>query len=191
MEILSYTFNMFNQYASEGIYQALYKCNPHGRTPILICVGSDMILGDSLGPLVGTMLRRKNITSYIYGTLNYPITAKEVEYAKTYIKQMHPGSIAVAIDAAVGNSEDIGLIRVINRGLKPGLGVDKNLGVIGDISIIGIVAGKSASNYNLFNLTRLNLVFKMAEKIADGIEKYLADIKNFSLNSPLNDASEA
>ena len=104
---------------------------------------------------------------------------------------MHPGSIAVAIDAAVGNSEDIGLIRVINRGLKPGLGVDKNLGVIGDISIIGIVAGKSASNYNLFNLTRLNLVFKMAEKIADGIEKYLADIKNFSLNSPLNDASEA
>ena len=57
MEILSYTFNMFNQYASEGIYQALYKCNPHGRTPILICVGSDMILGDSLGPLVGIHLR--------------------------------------------------------------------------------------------------------------------------------------
>lgn len=182
METTSFSFNMFNNYASEGIYQALYKCNPLERTPILICVGSDMILGDSLGPLVGTMLKRKKISSYIYGTLNYPITAKEVEYAKTYIKQMHPSSIAIAIDAAVGNNDDVGLIRVVNRGLKPGMGVDKNLGVIGDISIIGIVAGKSQSNYSLFNLTRLNLVFKMAEKIADGVEKYISEIHNFSKN---------
>ena len=62
---------------------------------------------------------------------------------------------------------------MLNRGLKPGLGVDKELDMIGDISIIGIVASKSLKNYNLFNLTRLNLVYKMAEKIASGIENYI------------------
>ncbi len=189
METLSFTFSMFNNYASEGISQALTKCNSKNRLPILICVGSDMILGDSLGPLVGTLLKRKNINSYIYGTLNFPITAKEVEYAKKYIKQMHPDSIVIAIDAAVGNNDDVGLIRVINKGLKPGLGVDKNLGVIGDASIIGIVAEKTSGNYNLFNLTRLNLVFKMAEKIAEGIEKYLEN-KN-PLNISYKDVSQA
>ena len=93
---------------------------------------------------------------------------------------MHPNSISIAIDAAIGNSEDVGLIRVLDKGLKPGLGVDKNLGTVGDISIIGVVASKSNKNYNLFNLTRLNLIYKMAETIANGIEKYVSYINNKS-----------
>ncbi len=173
MENKNYSFSTFNEYSSDGIYQAINACNPFEKKPVFICIGSDLVLGDSLGPLVGTLLKKKNIQSYVYGTLNFPITAKEVEYARTYLKQMHPASISVAIDAAVGNEEDVGLIRVINKGLKPGLGVDKNLGIVGDISIVGIVASKSLKNYNLFNLTRLNLVYKMAEKIANGIEKYI------------------
>ncbi len=176
MEKSNYTVNSFNKHAVDGICQSLVSCNPSNKKPILICIGSDLVLGDSLGPLVGTLLRKKNVRSYIYGTLNYPITSREVEYARTYIKQMHPNSISIAVDAAVGESNDIGLIRIMNKGLKPGLGVDKSLGVVGDISIIGVVAEKSLNNYNLFNLTRLNLIYKMAEQIADAIEKYISQI---------------
>lgn len=168
-----YMFSSFNKYTDDGICEALKKCNSKKKKPIFICVGSDLVLGDSLGPLVGTFLKRKRVSSYVYGTLNYPITAKEIEYAKKHLKQMHPDCVTVAIDAAVGSADDVGLIKVANRGLKPGLGVDKNLGVIGDISIIGIISGKSHKNYNLFNLTRLNLVYKMAEQISDGIEEYI------------------
>ncbi len=168
-----YTFSSFNDMSASGIYQALIDCNPQNKRPIFICIGSDLVLGDSLGPLVGTFLKNKNVQSYVYGTLNFPITAKEVEYARTYLKQMHPGSIAIAIDAAIGECDDIGLVKIINKGLKPGLGVEKNLGTIGDLSIIGIVAEKSLKNYNLFNLTRLNLIYKMAERISEGIEKYI------------------
>ena len=176
MEIKNYSFSIFNEYTSDGISQSLMECNPKCNRPLFICIGSDLVLGDSLGPLVGTFLKDKNVHSYIYGTLGFPITSKEVEYARTYLKQMHPNSIAIAIDAAVGNDEDVGIVRVINKGLKPGLGVDKNLGIVGDISIVGIVAAKSVKNYNLFNLTRLNLVYKMAKKIADGIEKYIKQL---------------
>jgi putative sporulation protein YyaC len=101
-----------------------------------------------------------------------------VEYARTYLKQMHPSCITIAIDAAVGNADDIGLIRVLNKGLRPGLGVDKKLEVVGDVSIIGIVTTKSLQNYNLFNLTRLNLVYKMAEVISSGIKEYIDYIES-------------
>ncbi len=171
-----YTFNTANKIVSSCVADALAKLNPNNRTPLFICVGSDLVLGDSLGPLVGTMLKKKKVQSYIYGTLNFPITAKEIEYVKTYLTGMHPNTISIAIDAAVGGADEIGLIKINNKGLKPGLGLNKNLDVIGNISIMGVVAEKTSNNYQLFNLTRLNLIYKMAECIVDGIEAY---IKNY------------
>ena len=61
----------------------------------------------------------------------------------------------------------------MDKGLKPGLGVNKNLSEIGDVSIIGVVAVKSFKNYQLFNLTRLSLIYRMAETIARGISDYV------------------
>ena len=177
MQIKNFSFSSFNEHASNGIFQSLSECNPTLKKPIFICIGSDLVLGDSLGPLIGTILKKKNVKSYVYGTLNFPITAKEIDYARTYVKQMHPNSQTISIDSAVVNDEDIGLLKVYNKGLKPGLGVDKNLGVVGDVSIVGIVAAKSLKNYNLFNFTRLNLIYKMAETIAEGIEKYVKYIE--------------
>lgn len=176
-----YVYSTFNQYAKNGITEALKDLNADLKKPILVCIGSDLVLGDCLGPLVGTFLKTKNLNSYIYGTLNAPITAKEVVYAGTYLKKMHKNSITISIDAAVGNERDVGLIKVINKGLKPGLGVNKDLQPIGDISIIGIVAEKSLKNYNLFNLTRLNLVYKMAQIISVGVEAYIKE--TFGINN--------
>ena len=168
-----YTFNLFNEFTDEGICQSINKINTCEKTPVVVCVGSDLVLGDSLGPLIGTFLKKKGCNAFVYGSLNYPITAKEIEYIKKHLKNTHPNSFVITIDAALGNEEDIGLIRVINKGIKPGLGVDKNLSEIGDASIIGIVAKKTKDNYDLYNLTRLNLIYKMAEKISNGINKYL------------------
>lgn len=186
MENTSNSFSSFSEHCSCGISQSLVKFNEKEKQVVIVCIGSDLILGDSLGPLVGTFLKNKNVHTYVYGTLNYPITAKEIEYARKYLKQTHPHALTIAIDAAVGDEQDVGLIKVINRGLKPGLGVNKNLGEIGDLSIIGIVAEKSATNNGLFNLTRLNLVYRMAEKIANGIENYLnSTTLNFKTNTAL------
>lgn len=173
MENKNYSFSCYGEQTALGIFQSLIECNPKNKKPIFVCIGSDLVLGDSLGPLVGTFLKKKGVESYVYGTLNFPITAKEIEYVRTYLKQMHPSSIIIAIDAAIGSADDVGLIKVANKGLKPGLGVDKNLGMVGDNSIIGVVAGKSLQNYNLFNMTRLNLIYKMSEQISEGIKKYV------------------
>ena len=173
MDNLGYSFCTFNNYAPQGISSALSSINEIKNTPVILCIGSDLVLGDSLGPLIGTLLVKKKINAYVYGTLSSPITAKEVNYAKDYLKFTHPNSTIIAIDAAVGNLEDIGVVRVLKKGIKPGLGVNKNLKTVGDISIIGIVAEKSQNNYKLLNATRLNLIYSMAEDVANGIETYL------------------
>jgi putative sporulation protein YyaC len=169
----NYSFSVFNEFTKDGIFQALNQLNNKNKKPIIICIGSDLVLGDSLGPLVGTILKKKNSDLYVYGTLNNPVTAKDVDVVRKNVKIMHPNTICIAIDASIGDVDDVGIIKVINKGLKPGLGVNKNLGVIGDVSIIGVVASKSLQNYNLYNLTRLNLVYKMAEQIADGIINFI------------------
>ena len=34
---------------------------------VVVCVGSDLVLGDSLGPLLGTFLINLDIPAYVYG----------------------------------------------------------------------------------------------------------------------------
>lgn len=177
---LTYTFSVFSDKIERSVGTAISACNDDNGLPIIVCIGSDLVLGDSLGPLVGTFLKQNGAGAYIYGTLNAPITAKEVEYAKYYLKKLHPKSKIIAIDAGVGSADDVGLVKISNVGLKPGLGVNKNLSTIGDMSIIGVVASRSVKNVNLFNYTRLNLVYRMAKVVAGGILEYLKTYESFT-----------
>ncbi|MBQ7339388.1 MAG: spore protease YyaC [Clostridia bacterium] len=172
-----YSFSVYNKNLSQNISTCLERLASE-KSVVVLCVGSDLVMGDSLGPLVGTNLTKKNVKTHVYGTLDFPITAKEIDYAKSYLKNFHPNSIVLAIDAAVGNFEDVGAIRVINKGIKPGLGVNKNLKTVGDISIIGVVAPKEKNAYKLLSTTRLNLIYKMAEQISNGIELFLKERQN-------------
>ena len=92
---------------------------------------------------------------------------------RTFLKETHRGSPVIAIDAAVGEAGDIGLIKLHDTPLLPGAGANKQLGAIGDITIMGVVAEKSVANYGLLNTTRLNLVYSMAEIISNGLSALL------------------
>ncbi len=148
------------------IYQTSY--------PVIICVGSDLAVGDSLGPYIGSELTKRHVkNTYIYGTLTNPITAKEIPTVYKTIKNLHPKSKILVIDAAVGSKEDIGLIKVTDRGIKPGLGVNKNLDEIGDASIIGIVAESDNAINNILHTTRFSLIYNISKIIVNGIVEYL------------------
>ena len=175
-ELKSYSFSIFNDYAKKGVSAALKELL-NGKKPIICCIGSDLVLGDSLGPLVGTILTRKKVDAYIYGTLSNPVTAKEAGYIGDYVASIHKYSPILVIDAALGKDDDVGLIKVSEGGLKPGLGVNKRFNRIGNVGIMGIVALKTAKSTALLRLTRLNLVYRFAELIAEAIENYFNEIK--------------
>lgn len=190
---MEYAFHIYNKMASDGVSMAVDKLlkfhqnkkirgagmrstqnNPSSspeKLPVVVCIGSDLAIGDSLGPIVGSMLKFKTqgLGTFLYGTLSAPITAKEIKYIRTFLKETHRGSPIIAVDAAVGEAGDIGLIKINDTPLLPGAGANKQLGAIGDITIMGIVAEKSVANYGLLNTTRLNLVYRMAEIISEGL----------------------
>ena len=143
--------------------------------PVIVCIGSDLAVGDSLGPITGSMLKYKTqgLRAFIYGTLSSPVTAKEIKYVRAFLKETHKGSQIVAVDAAVGAEGDVGLLKLSDSPLFPGAGANKKLGAIGDISIMGIVAEKSIANFGLLNTTRLNLVYTMSEIISEAISTVL------------------
>ncbi len=175
---MDYSFNLYNAMAPGGVCLSLKKLLPFGgETPVILCIGSDLSVGDSLGPVTGTKLKEKlaGLNCYVYGSLSKPITAHEVKYMNEFLQATHPQSPIIAIDAAVGIAGDIGLIKLAKRGIKPGSGANKKLSKVGDISIMGIVAERSVFNYSLFSATRLNIVYKMAEIVAEGVSSYILE----------------
>lgn len=169
---MEYSFWDCDGYAPSKIADALAKiCDYY--VPIFICIGTDAAIGDSLGPIVGTRLKESHAPAYVYGALSGTVTAKEIPCIKNFISTVHPLAKTIAIDAAVGNTADVGRIKLNNRGIYPGLGAEKELPLLGDYSIIGIVSCKSAANNDFMNLTRLSPVYKMADTIFKGIMLYL------------------
>lgn len=167
-----YSFNINNRTARAGIADGLRKLFDN-YIPIIVCVGTDAAIGDSLGPIIGTKLKEKSLPAFIYGSLDSTVTAKEVKTIGRFIKNAHPLSKVLVIDAAVGLEEDIGMIRVINDGIRPGLGAEKDLPKLGDGAIMGIVSPRSKGNNSFMTTTRLSPIYKMAEVIANGVCDYV------------------
>ena len=147
------------------------------ESPILLFIGSDGNIGDSLAPLCGTLFTGQNTACISYGSLNSPVSAKEVSYLVNFVKKCHPGAIFVVIDAAVGKNQDLGMIKVQKCGIKPGLGVNKNLPMVGDISIVGVLAEKRSSN-SIMSPVRLSTVYEMAKSVADGLNIFIKNNEN-------------
>lgn len=146
----------------------------HNRTVVIVCVGTDRSTGDSLGPLIGTELSKENWPNVtVYGTLDEPVHALNLDLFVAKIKDNHPDSIILAIDACLGRVENIGYISLKEGPLQPGTGVNKALPSIGDYHIIGIVNVGGLMEYFVLQNTRLSLVMKMCHVIANGIKSSL------------------
>ncbi len=177
---MEFAFHVCNTMAKTGLTAALRRLiTPTDAPPVVLCIGSDLAIGDSLGPITGTLLRRakgaKN--AYLYGSLRSPITAKEVKYLREFLRKTHPDSRIIAIDAAVGEVSETGLVKLSDSPLRPGSGANKRLGEIGDVSLLGIIGEKASFSYSMLNLTRLHLVFGMAEMIASAVAEWLEGVE--------------
>ena len=139
------------------------------RTPVILCIGTDRIIGDSLGPLVGSRLAETGLLPHVYGTLEAPVHALNLRETLDEIKKRHPFSTIIAVDASLGSKSGIGSIFVRGGGLHPGAGVSKNLCPAGDISITGITNMEDGCPLLSLQTARLSTVMRMAEQIAECI----------------------
>ncbi len=147
----------------------------HGPSSILfLCIGSDRVTGDCLGPLIGYKLSNTQhfIHIPVFGTLKHPVHAINLCDTLEAIKIQYKNPLIIAIDASIGDNSHIGYITLSNRALRPGLGVEKNLPEVGHITITGIVSDECNFNCLFLQHTPLSLVMSLADCIFYGISRF-------------------
>jgi putative sporulation protein YyaC len=139
-----------------------------GTDIVVVCIGTDRSTGDSLGPLVGTALSRFHSPLFhIFGTLEEPVHAVNLEETLAIINQKFANPFIIGIDACLGHSTSVGCIQVIDGPLRPGAGVNKQLPPVGDIHLTGIVNVGGFMEYFVLQNTRLSLVMRLSDIIAN------------------------
>ncbi|MCL2320860.1 MAG: spore protease YyaC [Oscillospiraceae bacterium] len=135
------------------------------KNTIIICIGTDKCIGDSLGPFVGTFLKDKDYPFDVYGTIENPIHALNIRSTLHQIETSYPDNNIIAVDACLGDKKSIGEIHFRPHPIYPGKGVGKNLPKIGNASFIAIVESINNSENYISNNIRLDFIIKMARTI--------------------------
>ena len=139
-----------------------------------LCAGTDRVIGDCFGPLVGSklleLLEKENISNVnVLGSLERNINYNNIE---NIIEKVNNKTGLIVIDAALSKKENIGKIFVTNKSTVLGKGLNKNKIDIGDISIKSVVAKDyRIPGYNFKSLqnTSLNEIMKLSNIVAEGI----------------------
>ncbi|MCM3702575.1 spore protease YyaC [Paenibacillus macerans] len=156
-----------------------------GQEIVVICIGTDRSTGDCLGPLVGTSLAKYNCPEFhLFGTLDEPVHAMNLKDTLELINRTFADPFIIGIDACLGQTSSVGSIQVVQGPLRPGAGVNKELPPVGDIHLTGIVNVGGFMEYFVLQNTRLSLVMRLSDIIANCV--YTA-IKEWNRNlTPLS-----
>lgn len=143
---------------------------PTHRPIVFVCIGTDRSTGDALGPLVGHQLTQSSLSHFlVYGTIEHPVHAKNLEKTMEEIAHTHVSPYIVAIDACLGLRKHIGHVTFQTGPLTPGAAFDRSLPPVGHSHITGIVNSKGMMDFFVLQSTRLHHVLSMATFIASSI----------------------
>ena len=95
--------NLKDYYAFCRELKSAAETLPSKTEPVFLCIGTDRMTGDCLGPLVGHKLEKYYGSSgRIFGTLQHPVHALNLQYSLTRIKLRFADPFFIVIDAALG-----------------------------------------------------------------------------------------
>lgn len=135
--------------------------------PVILCIGSPDITGDSLGPLTGHLLTHKyNIRTFVYGTISRPVHCGNIVNVYNFIREKHRSKI-LAVDAALGYS--LNTINIFKGGIKPAAALSKDFPLLGDYSVTANVNRCASDNYASLWWADGSSVAAMADNIAFAI----------------------
>ena len=146
--------------------------------PVVICIGTINVIGDSLGPKVGDLLIKKyDVDAYVYGKSDRPVNGKNYHKYVEHIKVHHKNSIVIAVDACLGDREDVGKVKYSIKGLKAGAALNKELSAVGDLGILGVVAERSDNNFSALVHADEDVLNATVEKTAQKVCSVLDQLR--------------
>lgn len=147
------------------------------RQIVIVCFGTPSIAGDSLGPEVGSLLREdKSFPAFVYGTLDRPVTGRNMNEWISFVRETHKGAILLAVDACLGDAANMGRISVRSDGVCPAA-VGGRKSRFGDVGIIAVVGDKSGDALTELMQASAVYVSELAHKVADLIKSAVGGLK--------------
>ncbi|WP_157049035.1 spore protease YyaC [Syntrophomonas palmitatica] len=126
--------------AETALLQVLTKVISEAHIePVFLCIGSDRHILDCFGPLTGSMILEQVPEARIFGSLRHPLHARNLNQRLFEIRREYPGGYEIAIDASLGRIEEMGMIKLREGPLHPGLAVARQLPSAGRLSITAVV----------------------------------------------------
>src|SRR5690625_7212520 len=109
-----------DKFISQKLGQYIYNSIPKNNDKIaIICIGSDRSTGDALGPITGSLLSKRNQLSFnVFGTLEHPIHAMNLEKELKKINETHIDSTFIAVDACLSIINSVGIILLSHIALQ-------------------------------------------------------------------------
>lgn len=174
--LVSHRVHVDEEFAGEAlslsIAEHLGATRSDRKQVTVVCIGTDRSTGDALGPLVGARLEDTLANDVeVLGTLDEPVHAANLHEVLRRLEHAPDANrrTIIAVDACLGRSESVGYISVKPGPLHPGTGVHKHLPPVGHFHIMGVVNVGGFMEYFVLQNTRLSLVMRMAQVIAEGL----------------------
>ena len=166
--------NKYTQFTNK-LGKSLEKLNNTFSHIIFLCIGTEKIIGDSVGPIIGSNIKNlENEYIKVYG-----ICGKNLDFSnakniieKVYKKYSNP--FIITIDAALSKEKRVGEIHIGKGFMKIGTALEKSITFYSNINIKCVV-GKYNSlnqkeNINILNNVVKERVYSLAEIVSQGIK---------------------
>ena len=127
---------------------------------IIVCIGTSEVLWDSIGPLVGNYLKEKIGEKFVLGDTKRNICNKW-DLINNYPKLRN--KFIIAVDTAITLKSFPEPIFITDNPIVMGLAINKNKGIIGNLSIKVAI-----SDFNLISSEYINSI---SEFVGRGIER--------------------
>lgn len=164
------------------------NCIEKNRNIVFVCIGTVSVIGDSFGPVVGTVLKKrlnKNNGIEVIGDIYNCITYDKIQNYMNQINDKYSNSLIIILDSALSNEFNIGKIFIQNRGLKYAESLKKKNSVIGNISIKAVVGENSYDRIKNFNNLRM-VSYQRIHYVSNIVANGIIEVMNKKVNNGKN-----
>lgn len=165
---------MENKAYEKFVKELKAKVKKQDKELIFLCIGTNRVIGDSFGPMVGTKLKKlsKNRNINILGSMKEPMCRKNINRRLKEIKNYQKEKCIIAIDSAISDREEnIGQIFISNNSMILGSGINRKILEIGDISIKGVVC----QSFKVLERVPENIIHELSNIVAKGIYEVVSN----------------
>lgn len=148
---------------------------------VILCIGTDKLIGDSIGPVVGQKLKEENIQEKvsIYGNMKETINFKNAKQVIENIFKSYEKPFIITVDSALGTQAMVREI-VVNKGvIRIGKSLGRSICYPSHITIKGVVGeNRDTFEENIKTLKKVEpkLIWELSDIMVEGIKQEINKI---------------